>query len=119
MPSGPGGSTVEGYDCPYAFGQLRAAGDAGGRVVDDGWSAGASAEAAGVGGSAGRHFATKTVRSSIPSPIAIASSHAFIWLAIRSRWIRRSFIRNLALYLFKRLHEPTADYAAMQHEILE
>ena len=89
---------------PYACGQLRAAGDARGGVGDDGWSAGASAEAAGVGGSAGRHFATRTVRSSMPNPIAIASSHAFIWLAIRSRLIRRCFIRDLAHYLFKRLH---------------
>jgi hypothetical protein len=74
-------------------GQLRDAEDEG---IGE-WSAGASAAAAGVGGSAGRHFATKTVRSSIPNPIAIARSHAFISLAIRSRRIRRCFIRDPVL----------------------
>jgi hypothetical protein len=55
----------------------------------------------------------------MPNPIAIASSHAFIWLAIRSRRIKRCFIRNLALYLSDGCAQPTGNYAAPQHDILE
>src|SRR5260370_12504306 len=48
--------------------------------------------AAGGRGSGGRHLAIRTVMSSMPRPIAIASSHAFNSPAIRSRRTRLCFI---------------------------
>jgi hypothetical protein len=72
-------------------GAAGAAEDGGGEAE---WSAGASAAATGVGGKAGRHLATSTVKSSIPKPMAIASSQAFISLAMRSRRTMRCFIRG-------------------------
>src|SRR5689334_2607269 len=45
---------------------------------------------------AGMHLATRTVRSSIPSPIAIARSQAFNSPATRSRRTKWCFIAALA-----------------------
>jgi len=67
-------------------------------VWDDGGCTTALLAATGGLGRGGRHFATSTVRSSIPKPIAMARSQAFNSPAIRSRRTNCCFIGDLTLH---------------------
>src|SRR5262249_24405160 len=77
------------------------------------WSGLSTLVATGVRGRGGMHLAIRTVRSSIPSPIAIARSQAFNSPAIRSSRTKLRFMETSHAYLGCGKHTP--NYVAMQH----